>query len=68
MLELRGVTQHYGVRPVLKRLNLTIERGELAILKVRGFPLRQPWSVVHLRHKVLSLPAQAFLETLLQHD
>ena len=32
MLELRGVTQHYGVRPVLKRLDLTVERGELVMI------------------------------------
>lgn len=38
----------------------------LAILNVEGFPLTQPWSVVHLRNKVLSLPAQAFLYELLQ--
>jgi DNA-binding transcriptional LysR family regulator len=38
----------------------------LAILTVEGFPLIQPWSVVHLRSKVLSLPAQAFLYDLLR--
>lgn len=38
----------------------------LALLDVEGFPLTQPWSVVHLRSKVLSLPAQAFLFELLQ--
>jgi len=42
-----------------------IERGELALLKVKGFPLRRPWNVVHLRSKLLSLPAQAFLDELL---
>jgi DNA-binding transcriptional LysR family regulator len=44
----------------------SLERGELARLDVKGFPLAQPWSVVHLRRKVLSLPAQAFLDELLQ--
>ena len=42
------------------------KREGLAILAVEGFPLKQPWSVVHLRSKVLSLPAQAFLYELLQ--
>ncbi len=43
-----------------------IERGELIVLDVAGFPLRRPWSVVHLRGKVLPLPAQAFLDELLR--
>lgn len=29
MIHVKEVTQHYGVRPVLRRLTLTIERGEL---------------------------------------
>ncbi len=41
------------------------EHEGLRILNVAGFPLQQPWSAVHLRHKVLSLPAQAFKEELL---
>lgn len=41
-------------------------RGEIAILEVEDFPLRQPWSIVRLRSKVLSLPAQAFMEALLR--
>ena len=44
------------------------ERDGLAILDVEGFPLKQPWSVVHLRNKVLSLPAQAFLDELLHSE
>src|SRR5712692_7321406 len=32
MIELDGVTQHYGIRPVLKRINLRIERGELVVV------------------------------------
>jgi DNA-binding transcriptional LysR family regulator len=43
-----------------------LKREGLTILAVEGFPLKQPWSVVHLRSKVLSLPAQAFLFELLQ--
>lgn len=42
------------------------EQLGLAILDVEGFPLRSMWSVVHLRSKVLSLPAKAFLDDLLQ--
>lgn len=43
-----------------------LERSELVVLDVAGFPLRRPWSVVHLRGKVLPLPAQAFLDELLR--
>ena len=43
-----------------------LERDGLAILDVAGFPLTQPWSVVHLRSKLLSLPAEAFLDQLLR--
>jgi ABC-type multidrug transport system ATPase subunit len=32
MIELVDVTQHYGVRPVLKRVNLRVEHGELAVI------------------------------------
>lgn len=32
MIELVNVTQHYGIRPVLKRINLRIERGELDVI------------------------------------
>ncbi|HSG23717.1 MAG TPA: LysR substrate-binding domain-containing protein [Azonexus sp.] len=41
------------------------ERDGLAILNVEGFPLKQAWNVVHLSSKILSLPAQAFLDELL---
>ncbi|MGB8146760.1 MAG: LysR substrate-binding domain-containing protein, partial [Azonexus sp.] len=41
------------------------ERDGLVILDVAGFPLKRKWSVVHLRTKVLSLPAKAFLDDLL---
>jgi DNA-binding transcriptional LysR family regulator len=52
---------------VLSRYALgdSLERDGLSILEVEGFPLQQPWSVVHLRSKILSLPAQAFLDELL---
>jgi DNA-binding transcriptional LysR family regulator len=42
------------------------ERDGLAFLDVEGFPLMRKWSVVHLRTKVLSLPARAFLDDLLK--
>lgn len=52
---------------VLSRYALgdSLESDGLALLEVEGFPLKQPWSVVPLRSKILSLPAQAFLEELL---
>lgn len=37
----------------------------VCILDVHGFPLRRSWQVVHLKAKLLSLPASAFLEELL---
>lgn len=42
------------------------ERDGLAILDVEGFPLKQAWNVVHLSGKILSLPAKAFLDELLE--
>lgn len=41
------------------------EQEGLRILDVAGFPLQQPWSVVHLRQKILPLPAHAFMNELL---
>lgn len=41
-------------------------RNGLAVLEVAGFPLHQAWNVVHLQKKLLSVPAQAFLDDLLQ--
>ena len=40
-------------------------RDGLCILDVQGFPLRKPWRAVHLKSKLLSLPARAFLDELL---
>lgn len=47
-------------------LGSDFERDGLAVLVVEGFPLKQAWHVVHLRSKSLSMPAQAFLDELLQ--
>jgi DNA-binding transcriptional LysR family regulator len=53
---------------VLSRQALTADPGQqgVCILDVGGFPLRQPWLIMHRRSKLLSLPARAFLEELLQ--
>lgn len=32
MIELRDITQHYGIQPVLKRVSLTIQAGELVVV------------------------------------
>jgi ABC-type cobalamin/Fe3+-siderophores transport system ATPase subunit len=32
MIELIDVTQHYGVRPVLKRINLRLDRGQVSVI------------------------------------
>jgi ABC-2 type transport system ATP-binding protein len=32
LIELQGVTQHYGVRPVLRGISLRIERGEVVVI------------------------------------
>ena len=32
MIELDNVTQHYGVRPVLRGISLRIERGEVVVI------------------------------------
>ena len=53
---------------VLSRHALDSEpaRDGIAILDVEGFPLQQAWNVVHLDKKLLSVPAQAFLDDLLK--
>lgn len=53
---------------VLSRHALDSEpaRDGIAILDVAGFPLQQAWNVVHLDKKLLSVPAQAFLDDLLK--
>lgn len=37
----------------------------LVILDVEGFPLHRPWNLVHLRQKILPVPARAFLDEML---
>jgi len=53
---------------VLSRQALSADPGqqEVCILDVAGFPLRQPWLIMHRRSKLLSLPARAFLAELLR--
>ena len=53
---------------VLSRQALGDRPGQdgLALLDIAGFPLKRQWNVVHLRSKVLSLPARAFLDDLLR--
>lgn len=41
------------------------ESHGIAVLELSDFMLKRPWTVVHLRSKLLSLPAQAFLDALL---
>lgn len=43
------------------------EQEGLRVIEVADFPLQQPWSIVHLRRKILSLPAKAFIDELLEH-
>jgi DNA-binding transcriptional LysR family regulator len=43
------------------------EQKGLALLDVEGFPLTRAWNVVHLSNKIMSLPAQAFLDELLRN-
>jgi DNA-binding transcriptional LysR family regulator len=43
-----------------------LERGQLAVLDVAGFPVMLKWYVVHLRQKVLAPVAVAFKSFLLQ--
>ena len=42
---------------------LTVEG--LVVVDVEGFPLHRPWNLVHLRNKILPVPAKAFLEDML---
>lgn len=52
---------------ILSRHALAIDPADqgLSILDVEHFPIHQPWSIVYLKGKVLSLPAQAFIRELL---
>lgn len=42
-----------------------LEGEGLVILDVEGFPLHRPWNLVHLRNKILPVPARAFLDEML---
>ncbi|MCA0187386.1 MAG: LysR family transcriptional regulator [Proteobacteria bacterium] len=39
-----------------------LEVEGLVVLDVEGFPLHRPWNLVHLRNKILPVPARAFLD------
>lgn len=53
---------------VLSRHNLRLElaSNHIAILDVKGFPLKRRWYAVHLKGKKLSLVARTFLEFILK--
>lgn len=53
---------------ILSRHSLAANPADdgICILDVEHFPIQQPWSIVHLKGKVLSLPAQAFMSELVQ--
>ena len=53
---------------ILSRHSLAADPADdgICILDVEHFPIQQPWSIVHLKGKVLSLPAQAFIGELVQ--
>ncbi len=42
-----------------------LEVEGLVVLDVEGFPLHRPWNLVHLRNKILPVPARAFLDEML---
>lgn len=65
LLELAGTGMGIAV---LSRhaLGNRLEAEGLCVLDVAGFPLHQPWNLVHLRSKILSRPARAFLDELRQ--
>lgn len=63
----QGVMAGLGLS-VLSRHNLHLELAgkHIAILEVKGFPLKRRWYAVHLKSKKLSLVARNFLDFLLR--
>ncbi len=61
------VTSGLGLS-ILSRHALTANPADygICILDVEHFPIQQPWSIVHLKNKVLSLPTQAFIRELVE--
>jgi DNA-binding transcriptional LysR family regulator len=45
-------------------IGLEVASGRLIELKVRGFPIRRDWHIVHLRRRKLPAPVLAFIEFL----
>lgn len=62
-----GVMAGLGIS-VLSKHNLWFELagGHIAVLDVKGFPLKRLWYATHLKGKQLSLVARTFLEFLLK--
>jgi len=52
----------------LHAVHLEEAAGKLAILDVKGFPIRRRWYAVHLKGKRLSLVARAFLDFILSES
>lgn len=64
LLELAGTGM--GLAVISRHaLGERLEGEGLVILDVEGFPLHRPWNLVHLRHKILPVPARAFLDEML---
>lgn len=64
LLELAGTGM--GLAVISRHaLGNRLEDEGLVILDVEGFPLHRPWNLVHLRHKILPVPARAFLDEML---
>lgn len=65
----QGVMAGLGISVLsLHNLRLELAGGHIAILKVKGFPLKRRWYAVHLKGKKLSLVARTFLDFILKES